>query len=123
MFRTRFSISDALVSVAVVLLALILFFLPFFFSSDDVVLVVTTPDGSREYALSDPRVIEVQSNGITLQITVENGRASVTHSDCQDGVCRVSPPISRVGESILCAPAGVLITVKGGGTNVDYIAG
>ena len=123
MFQTRLARLDWL-AVATVLLAACLLWIPFGGQRDADVLIITTSDGRSEYALSKDREIEVTSNGHRLLIVISDGAASVRESDCPDGVCVASGEIHYAGESILCAPAGVTLTVqKGGGDNVDFIAG
>ena len=123
MFQTRWSWRD-LISVAVVALTAILLLLyPFLNAEQGGVLVITTPEGSQEYSLDQNQTILVESNGISLEIVILDGAASVKESECPDGVCRASKEISNSGESILCAPAGVTLKVKGGQANVDFVAG
>ncbi len=123
MFRTRFNWHDVLAALGVVLLACAIFLLPLLWRREGQVLVVTMPDGSTAYSLSEDREISVTSNGITLVVVIRDGAAYVKSSECPDGVCVSSGRISRGGESIVCAPAGVRLQVKGGGEHVDFVAG
>ena len=56
---------------------------------------------------------EIESNGYHLTVKTEKNKAFVSASDCPDGVCRHTAPISRPGETILCVPAGVVLRVSG----------
>ena len=123
MFRTRASLFDAMAVAVVLLIAVLLFLIPFFGLREGRTLLVTTARGTTEYDLSKDRQIELHENGIALTVVIEDGKAFVQHSDCPDGVCMASGRIARSGESILCAPAGVTLTVKGGGDDVDFVAG
>lgn len=123
MIRTKFSPWDALVAGLVLVAALALLLLPPLLRCEGATLVVTTPEGSEVYSLFEDRRIELVSGGITLTVVIEGGEAYVLHSDCPDGVCRASGRISRSGETILCAPAGVTLLVRGGGDGVDFVAG
>ena len=123
MFRTRASLWDAVAVVGVLLIAALLVLIPFFGLQEGHTLLVTTVSGAAEYDLSENCQIELHENGIALTVVIEGGEAFVRHSDCPDGVCMASGRISRSGESILCAPAGVTLTVKGGGGDVDFVAG
>lgn len=81
-------------------------------------------DFTETVSLSENRVIPVLSNGYSLTVIIENGAASVTESDCPDGVCTASGTISRAGQAIVCVPAGVTVRVDGSRTdNADIIAG
>lgn len=123
MLRTRFSVGDAIAVGLVLIAAVLLFAIPFFSADDGHILVVTTPEGSTEYRLTDDREIILTSRGITLTVCISDGSAYVSESDCRDGVCKNSGKISHSGETILCAPAGVTLTVKGGDNGVDFVAG
>ena len=122
MFQTKITFRDIL-AVLAILIAAALIFLPAVWKKDGATLLVTTPDGDFSYPLSKDRRETVVSGGITLVIVIEDGKAWVSESDCPDGVCRASGKISRSGEVILCAPAGVTLTVKGGSGDVDFVAG
>lgn len=54
-------------------------------------------------------------NGGTNILTVENGQAYMSHADCPDKVCIGMGHISRAGDSIICLPNRVVITVEGEG--------
>ena len=123
MFSHRLSYRDALASAAVLLIAVLLLTLPILTIRSGERLVVTTPEGSLSYPLSRDTSFEVTSRGITLCIVIEGGAAFVRKSNCPDGVCIASHAVSKNGETILCAPAGVTLTVKGGDGDVDHVAG
>ncbi len=123
MIRTKFSAWDAVVAGLVLVAALALLLVPPLLRREGETLVVTTPEGSDTYALSEDRRFEITSEGITLTVVIEDGAAYVLHSDCPDGICRASGRISQSGQTILCAPAGVTLSVKGGGDGVDFVAG
>ena len=123
MFRTKPSFGDLIAAVAVLLIAVLLIWHPWQGRADGEILVIVTPDETIEYALSENRTIELESRGIHLCIEIADGKAFVRESDCPDGVCVASASISRTGETILCAPAGVSLMVKGGDGDVDFVAG
>jgi hypothetical protein len=75
------------------------------------------------YPLSQNDCFEIVSQGITLSVVIEDGAAYVKESTCPDGVCRSTRSISKSGETVLCAPAGVTLTVRGGDGDVDFVAG
>ena len=47
-------------------------------------------------------------------VVVENGRAFVREADCKNHICVKSRAISRAGESIVCLPHKMTVTVVGG---------
>ena len=78
------------------------------------------------YPLSVDREVEIKTgeNGEELNLLViKDGKATVTAATCPDGICAAHRPISREGESIVCLPHKVVITVIGGdGNQPDIIA-
>ena len=123
MFRTKFGFGDVIAAVAVLLVAAILLWHPWQRSDAGETLVIVTPDETFEYALSENHTLEIESRGVHLCIEIADGKAFVRESDCPDGVCVASASVSKTGETIICAPAGVSITVKGGDGDVDFVAG
>ena len=57
-------------------------------------------------------------------LVIENGHAYVSHADCPDKLCVRRGKISLVGESIVCLPNRVSISVVGnaGGGSVDIVS-
>lgn len=123
MFRTTPTPRDAIAVVAVLLVAVLLLWNPLGDKGRGEVLAVTTPQGSTQYSLSENREIFVTSRGVTLCIVIESGEAYVLHSDCPDRVCVRGGKLSKSGQTVLCAPAGVMLAVKGGRDGVDFVAG
>ena len=78
------------------------------------------------YPLSVDREVEIVTgeNGEERNLLViKDGKATVTFATCPAGICAAHKPISREGESIVCLPHKVVITVIGGsGEEPDVIA-
>ncbi len=51
--------------------------------------------------------------GLTCTVLIKDGAATVTEADCPDKLCVDHSPISRSGESIVCLPARITVTVSG----------
>lgn len=66
---------------------------------------------TQEYPISENRTIGLSS----LTVVIENGEVYVTDSACPDRICEHSGKISRVNQSIVCLPAGIVITITGSG--------
>ena len=47
-------------------------------------------------------------------VTVKDGRVSVTYANCPDGICEKHRKIKYDGESIVCLPHKLTVTVEGG---------
>ena len=65
------------------------------------------------------------SRGYTLTVDITDGTVNVTDSDCPGHDCQHTPPISRVGQSIVCLPAQIVISLEGtpAGDAPDVIVG
>ena len=121
MYRTKPSIWDLAVALLIVAVAILMFCLPFFSQKGEGV-IIKTATSQTEYSLKSNAEITVESNGHSLVVIINDGKVSVKSSDCRDGVCVNSGEISSVGQTIVCAPAGVVITIDGEG-DVDHVAG
>ena len=65
-------------------------------------------------------VITGESGEHKNTVTVKDGKVSVTYADCPDGICKSHRAINKRGESIICLPHRVAVTVEGGEEgNVD----
>ena len=91
-----------------------------FLSGEDGVSVSVTLDGKAwgTFPLSEDREIEIISgkagDGYNI-LVIENGHAYVKTASCPDGICSAHRPISRSGESIICLPNKVVVTVNAQG--------
>lgn len=73
-----------------------------------------------EYTLSKDR--ELNLNG-TNHLVIKDGEADITEADCPDKVCVKQKPISKEGESLVCLPNKIIITVvDGDGNELDGVA-
>ena len=78
--------------------------------------VVVKVDGKiyGRYLLSENATIDVRSgeDGMGSNvIVIENGKVYVKSATCPDGICVGHRPVFRDGESIICLPNRVVITV------------
>ena len=69
-----------------------------------------------EYPLSRDISVDIEGVGGVNRLVIHGGEASVEYADCPDGICSAHSPISRSGESIVCLPHRVIVTVKEGDT-------
>lgn len=106
-----------LIFIGVLLTALVLIGLAFFLLRAEGDRVVVTVNGEEfgVYALSEETVVDIRTgeNGEQLnRLVVRNGEAVVETATCPDGICAAHKPISRDGESIVCLPHKVVVTVE-----------
>jgi len=89
--------------------------LAFFLLRGEGDVAVVTVDGNTfgTYSLSDDISVEItnESGVCTNILIIKGGKAHVQMADCPDGICVAHKPISREGESIVCLPNRVVITV------------
>lgn len=110
----RFRCDLLLVASLLLLSALGFLYLFLFRGSGDTVTV--TIDGAfyGRYALAEAVTVDIFSgaDGECLnRLVISDGKAYVEHASCPDGICVSHRPIFRDGESIICLPHGVVITV------------
>ncbi len=117
---------DALVVLTVLLLALLLAARPYFAAKAAGELTVeVTVDGEtvERCALSAYTGGTYESRGYTLTVAAENGAVRVSESDCPNQDCVHSGAISRAGQSVVCLPARIAVTLEGAAADYDLIAG
>ena len=117
---------DALVVLAVVLLALGLAARPFLAArTADALTVVVSIDGETVERMPLERYEggSYESRGYTVRVAAEGGAVRVAESDCPNQDCVHTGAISRAGQSIVCLPARVAVTLEGAASDYDLIAG
>jgi hypothetical protein len=64
-----------------------------------------------EYPLDIPGVFSL--NGGSNVLVIENGEAYLNYSNCPDHTCEKTGKLRYVGETIVCLPNKLSVTVKG----------
>ncbi len=82
----------------------------FLFVPDGKVAVVTMDDREVARLPLDTQTEVTVADGYT--VVVEHNKAYMKTAPCPDRICVHTPPISRVGEAIVCLPGNVVITVE-----------
>lgn len=65
------------------------------------------------YPLNENNTIRVEQNGHLNIITIQDGQVYMSHSDCPNQVCVRQGAISKTGQSIVCLPNRVAVTIIG----------
>ena len=110
-FRNDLLLIGGLLAVAVVAGL----FLYLFRSEGDSVTVTVDGKPYGTYSLAEERTVDIYTgtNGEQLnRLVIRGGEALVEVATCPDGICAAHKPISRDGESIVCLPHKVVITVE-----------
>lgn len=67
------------------------------------------------YSLDTDTTVEIRTADNETaynRLVIRDGEAYVEEANCPDGICAAHKPISREGESIVCLPHRVVITVQ-----------
>ena len=89
---------------------------------------VVSVDGSEEFAVSLEGLGRtehtVSANGYTLTLALFPDGAEMTHADCPTQDCVRTGRVTRPGQSIVCLPARVSVTLAGSAEDgVDAVLG
>ncbi len=77
--------------------------------------VTVSVDGKiiATYPLNEDLTQDIRTGKDGLnRLIIRDGKAWVEEASCPDGICAAHKPIHREGESIVCLPNKVVITVK-----------
>ena len=91
----------------------------------DTVIVTVEGEIYGTYPLDRDITVEIRTGYEERNVLViREGKALVEEATCPDGICAAHKPISREGESIVCLPHRVVITVhaENGDQEPDIIA-
>ena len=128
---------DALVAAAVILLAVAAALITYTPRADagQALTVVVTADGDelRRIPLASfpDGPVTLENNGYTLTLSLQTddligGKGlgiAVTESNCPGRDCVHTGAIYRAGQTIVCLPARLVITLEGAGDGPDVIVG
>lgn len=115
---------DIVIIVSVLMCALIMAVSFLFADRGDVSTVVISVDGKTEAQLDldHDETYTVSNNGHTNVIEISNGRVRMLDADCKDRVCVNQGWISTQGETIVCLPGRVTVTLKNTQQEIDAVA-
>lgn len=101
--------------------ALIFCALNFFSSAGESVKIEVASKTVASLPLDKEAVYNVEIDGkITNTVEINNkGEVSVTYADCPDKICVNHRKISKSGESIICLPNKVIVSIEGENNEVD----
>lgn len=113
---------DILIIGAILLVSLVLL----------LVMTLTQKEGSTVVVEIDGKTVATYSlyengeyslNGGTNVLVIENGVAYLNYSNCPDHTCEKTGKIQYVGQSIICLPNKVAITIRGDAEGgVDFVS-
>ncbi len=115
--RSNMKKSDIILISVILCIAIVTCGVYYMFIRKPGVDVVVTVDGVREavYPLStDIDVIINSEGGGTNHFVIKDGYAQVTEASCPDKVCVHQKSIHNTGETIVCLPNKVVVSIEGG---------
>ena len=83
--------------------------------------VVVEIDGITVATYSLNQNGEYSLNGGTNVLVIEDGKAYLNYSNCPDHTCEKTGRIRYVGQTIVCLPNKLSVTVKGNGTDSNGV--
>ena len=87
------------------------------------VLVQVDGETVMELPLSEDTRTVLGEDGHSNTLVVENGAVRVVEADCPDQVCVRHGAVRYAGESIVCLPHRLIVTIEGGAASgIDGIA-
>lgn len=119
--KTDILIYVSVAAAAVFLLVYFAFFTGGGRAADSV--VIRSEGGVRTLPLSENETLDISSCGINLTVEIKDGGVRVLRASCPDKCCVETGRISRAGQSIVCLPAHVTVTLEGEGGQYDANAG
>lgn len=106
--------NDIIFIIVILLVAIIgMIYLFNFRATGDMVKVTVDGKPFGEYSLSQDIVKEIYVGDSAQhnRLVIKDGKAYVEYATCPDGICVDHRPIFRDGESIVCLPNKVVVTV------------
>ena len=105
---------DILLGVSLLLLGIIFFVWVLFWGQADANKVEVKVNGKivGVYSLSEEQEIKLKDLGENTFV-IRDSQVEMIKADCPDQYCVKHYPISKNGESIICLPNKVVITIKG----------
>lgn len=114
------------IAVVLAVVGVLVFFL-YFVNGNDGKYVQVEHNGEIVETIELSKDFEKQYNfdGETNTLVIKDGKADVVEANCKDGYCEKQMPIYRSGESIICLPHKLVVSVvndSGNDSEVDAVA-
>lgn len=116
--------NDILLCTGLLLAALCIWCTIFFVQKNrnrDSLMVVVTVDGEEYYRglLLYRKEIDLDGHN---KVVIADGEVWMEEADCPDKLCISQGKISKPGQTIICLPNKVMVTIKGGKSEYDGVA-
>ena len=112
-----------IIVIAAILLASVGLLLAMTLTKEEGSVVVVEIDGATVATYSLDRDGEYSLNGGTNVLVIEDGKAYLNYSNCPDHTCEKTGKIQYVGQTIVCLPNRLTITIKGEVSDgIDFVS-
>ena len=107
-------IRNDFILIAVIVLVAIISFLIFKLTQKSGMGITVNIDGKTvaEYALDKDLKKDIVTDYGKNVLVIKNGKAYILEADCPDKICVGHKAISKTGESIVCLPHKLVVTVS-----------
>ena len=121
LIKTKYRL-DVLIVAALLLVSLALL-LVMTLTREEGASIVVEIDGQTVATYSLYQNGEYALNGGTNVLVIENGQAYLNYSNCPDHTCEKTGKIQYVGQTIVCLPNRLTVTIKGEASGgVDFVS-
>lgn len=122
----RLSKQDAIVILIILAICIGLLYYFYFREGEAGQYAIVTVDGEEygKYSLKDNQEIEIRIDGkVTNTLVISEGKADMTEAVCPDHLCVNQKAVSRDGETIVCLPNKVVVTIESNEeSDIDAVA-
>ncbi len=120
-----FAKTDILIIALVLMLAAASFFLTFKNTSAPAYAsVIINGEKRAEYPLDKTGRYKISGeNGINIVLNIEDNGVSVETANCPDKICEKTGRITAAGQSIICMPGRISVTLESHEKVADAVAG
>ncbi len=76
------------------------------------------------YSLAEDKEVTVKKDGHVNKVMIKGGKVWMESASCRNQICVHTGKISNAGQSIVCLPNRVSVTIEGkGGQDYDAVSG
>lgn len=114
-----------IILTGIVVIVAVIFFGIFQMTKKEGASVAVTIDGKQygTYSLAKEEVVEIESKYGTNELIIKDNKAKMEGASCPDQLCVHQHAIDKTGQTIVCLPNKVVVTVENGEENeVDITA-
>ena len=113
-----------IIIIAAILLVSLSLLLIVTLSKEEGSVVVVEIDGTTVATYPLDKNAEYSLNGGSNVLVIEDGVAYMSYSNCPDHTCEKTGKIRYVGQTIICLPNKIAVTIKGGNADggVDFVS-